>query len=175
MSALGQDFREDMVSIGKVNGEEGTERPEAVVESLAHVPDGLLVPFGQGRAGGVHEHVMQGLLHSHRALLPRRADEARDRGILQGRLLEVRLEGLEVLLRRFRDDAEIFRESAAVPLKKHLRALKHRKPSHRVGEERSIQRRVPTTVGLGLISLGIGSEVILKFLSVHEVVEEPPP
>ena len=59
MSALGQDFREDMVSIGKVSGEERTERPEAVVESLAHVPDGLLVPFGQGRAGGVHEHVVE--------------------------------------------------------------------------------------------------------------------
>ena len=57
MSALGQDFREDMVSIGEVSGEEGTERAEAVVESLAHVPDGILVSFGQGCAGGVHEHV----------------------------------------------------------------------------------------------------------------------
>ena len=95
MSALGQDFREDMVRIGKVSGAERAERPEAVVESLAHVPDGLLVPFGQGRAGGVHEHVVESFLHSHRSLLLRNADEASDRGVLHKGLLQVCLTSLE--------------------------------------------------------------------------------
>ena len=59
MYALGQDFRADMVSIGKRNGEARTERPAAVGESLAHVPDGLFVPLGRRRVGGVHEHVVE--------------------------------------------------------------------------------------------------------------------
>ena len=125
MSALGQDFREDMVSVSKVSGEERTERPEAVVESLAHVPDGLLVPFGQGRAGGVHEHVVESFLHGYRSLLLRCADEASDRGVMHNGLLQACLKSLEVLVGRLRDGAEIFGEAAAVLLKEGLRALEH--------------------------------------------------
>ena len=172
---MGQDFREDMVSIGEVSGDEGTERPEAVAESLAHVPDGILVSFGQGRAGGVHEHVAESFLHSHRSLLLRSVDEASDRGVLQSGPLQVRLESLEVLVGRLRDGAEIFGEAAVVLLKEGLRALEHRELAHNVGKERCIQGCVPPAVGLRLVSRGIGRKVIFEFFAVHEVVEQYPP
>ena len=162
MIALAQDLRADMVSIGKVSGEERTERPEAVVESLAHVPDGLFVPFGQGRAGGVHEHVVESCLHGYGSLLPRCADEATDRGVLHSGLLQVCLKSLEVLVGRLRDGAEIFGEAAAVLLKEGLRALEHRELAHNVGKDRCIEGCLPSAVGP-------------RFVSLAERIRQPPP
>ena len=139
------------------------------------MPDGLLVPFGQGRVGGVHEHVVGSFLHGYRSLLLRCVDEASDRGVLHSGLLQVCLETLEVLVGRLRNGADIFGEAAAVLLKEGLRALEHRELAHNVGKERCIQGCVPPAVGPCLVSRGIGCKVIFEFFAVHEVVEQSPP
>ena len=115
------------------------------------------------------------VLHRHRPLLLRGADEASDRRVLQSGPLQVRLESLEVLVGRIRDGVEIFCEAATVFLKEGLRALEHRELAHNVGKERCIQGCVPPAVGLRLVSRGIGCKVIFEFFAVHEVVEQSPP
>ena len=170
-----QDSSEKVVRVREVAGKEGGEGPVSQIHRLAHVSDGHLISLRHRRVGSVHEHVLQGFLHGHVALLPGRADEPCDRRVLQHRLLQIRLEGLEVLVFGFGQGPDVFFKAFAVLLVEPLSALEHLKFAHGIHEEGCELRCVPSGICIGAVPHAVRVQMVLQLFPVHEVSEQASP
>ena len=118
-----QDLGEDVVRVRKIAREEGRKWSEPRVHRLPHVSNSHFISFRHRRICCVHEHVLKSFLHRRGALLPGLADKARDRRVLQHRLLQIRLEGFEVFVFGFSQNSYVFSKGTAVLFEESLCAL----------------------------------------------------
>ena len=138
-----QHHRQRIVGVREVGREEGRERPKSQVHRLASMANGHLVALRHGDVGGVHQKMLQNLLHTGHRLLLRRGNQRRDARSLHGVLSKVRLEDLEVFVCSFRNDAQILREGLRVLHEEAFCALQHLELPHRIHKHSSKLWRVP--------------------------------
>ena len=96
-----------MIRVREVTDKKGRESSESRIHRLTHVSNYHFVALRHWRRCRLHQHVLQRLLHCRGSLVPRGGDQACDRCVLQHRLLQIRLESLEVFVLGLREHLNV--------------------------------------------------------------------